>query len=65
MTPDKEDDAALIARLRERTEELEKMLQDFSDRLRRMRERNRLAQQEVESFQKDLDELHEWLSEHL
>jgi prefoldin subunit 5 len=60
-----ESDPRYIAAVKERTEDLEKVLEQFSDRLRRMRERNRQAQQEIESFQKDLDELHDWLVEHL
>jgi predicted nucleic acid-binding Zn-ribbon protein len=59
------DDPAYIAAVKERTEDLEKVLKQFSERLRQMRERNRRTQEEIESFQKDLDELHDWLIEHL
>jgi hypothetical protein len=59
------EDPAYIAGVKERTEELEKVLNEFSDRLRRMRERNRKTQQEIESFQNELDELHDWLVERL
>lgn len=64
MSPS-QDDPAYIASVKERTEELERVLSEFSDRLRRMRERNREAQREIESFQKELDELHDWLLDRL
>lgn len=64
MTAD-QDDPAYIAGVKERTEELEKVLDELSNRLRRMRERNRRAQQEIESFQHELDQLHDWLLERL
>jgi hypothetical protein len=59
------DDSAYIEQVKARAEELERVLGEFSDRLRRMRERNRRAQQENMNFQKALDELHEWLGERL
>jgi prefoldin subunit 5 len=65
MTDFNSDDSAYIASIKARTEDLEKVLTQFSERLRRMRERNRRTQQEIESFQKELDELHDWLVEHL
>ena len=61
----KQDDPAYIASVKERTEELEKVLSEFSDRLRRMRGRNRQTQREIESFQSELDALHDWLVERL
>ena len=64
MSPS-QDDPAYIASVKERTEELERVLSEFSDRLRRMRERNREAQREIESFQNELDELHDWLLDRL
>lgn len=60
-----QDDPEYIASLKRRTEQLEKTLQEFSDRLRRIRERNRRTQQEIETFQTELDELHDWLLERL
>lgn len=60
-----QNDPAYIASVKERTEELEKVLNEFSDRLRRMRERNREAQRQIESFQNELDQLHDWLVERL
>lgn len=65
MNDASQEDPAYIATVKERTEELERVLSEFGDRLRRMRQRNREAQQEIESFQKDLDELHDWLVERL
>ena len=58
-------DPAYIAQVKERAEDLEQVLEQFSDRLRRMRERNRETQQEIERFQKELDELHDWLLDRL
>ena len=60
-----QNDPAYIASVKERTEELEKVLNEFSDRLRRMRERNRQTQREIESFQSELDALRDWLVERL
>jgi phage shock protein A len=65
MTDFTSDDPAYIASVKQRTEELERVLNEFSGRLRQMRERNRRTQQEIESFQKELDELHDWLLERL
>lgn len=66
MSPDDaHGDPAYIAAVKQRTEELERVLSEFSDRLRRMRERNRQAQQEIENFQEELDRLHDWLVERL
>jgi predicted nucleic acid-binding protein len=61
----REGDPAYIAAVKQRTEELEHVLSEFSERLRRMRQRNRQAQQEIESFQEELDRLHDWLVERL
>jgi phage shock protein A len=58
-------DPAYIASVKQRTEELERVLSEFGDRLRRMRERNRRTQEEIESFQSELDQLHDWLTERL
>jgi phage shock protein A len=60
-----ENDPAYIASVKQRTEELEHVLSEFSDRLRRMRQRNRETQKEIEGFQRELDQLHDWLVEHL
>lgn len=65
MSGSVQDDSSYIQSVKARTEELDKVLAEFSDRLRRMRERNRKAQQEIESFQDELDELHDWLTQHL
>jgi prefoldin subunit 5 len=60
-----QDDPAYIASVKERTEELDRVLSEFSERLRRMRQRNRQAQKEIEAFQQELDQLHDWLVDHL
>jgi uncharacterized protein Yka (UPF0111/DUF47 family) len=56
------DDAALVREVKEKTQELEKLLDEFSNRLRRMRQRNREVEQEIVSFEKDLDRLRRWLN---
>lgn len=65
MTSIDENDPAYIAAVKQRTEELDRVLSEFSDRLRRMRQRNRETQKEIEGFQGELDQLHDWLVEHL
>jgi phage shock protein A len=65
VTDSNEDDATYIQSVKDRTQELDKVLDEFSERLRRMRQRNRQTQQEIESFQTELDELQDWLTEHL
>jgi peptidoglycan hydrolase CwlO-like protein len=60
-----QDDPAYIEKVKRRTEELEDVLQEFGERLGRMRERNAQTQKEIESFQNELDELHDWLVERL
>jgi uncharacterized coiled-coil DUF342 family protein len=57
------DDAALVREVKEKTQELEKLLDEFSNRLRRMRQRNREVEEEIVSFEKDLDRLRRWLNE--
>jgi uncharacterized coiled-coil protein SlyX len=53
-----------VDELRDKAVELERLLDDFSQRLRRMRTRNREVQEEISSFEDDLDGLRQWLSEH-
>ena len=57
------DDAALVREVKEKTQELVKLLDEFSNRLRRMRQRNREVEQEIVSFEEDLDRLRRWLNE--
>jgi uncharacterized protein Yka (UPF0111/DUF47 family) len=57
-------DDALVREVKEKTTELEKLLDEFSNRLRRMRQRNRQVEQEIASFEQDLDRLRRWLGEH-
>jgi chromosome segregation ATPase len=59
-----DDDTTLVAEVREKTKELERLLDEYSDRLRRMRQQNRQLEQEIVSFEDDLDRLRRWLSEH-
>ena len=58
-----ESDDALVAEVREKTNELAKLLDDFSSRLRMMRERNRQLQDEIISIEDDLEGLRKWLAE--
>jgi predicted nuclease with TOPRIM domain len=58
-------DSQFVGELREKTRELEGLLDAYSERLRRMRQRNRELEQEIASFESDLDRLREWLTEHL
>lgn len=59
-----EHDASLVSEVKEKTKELESLLNEFSDRLRRMRQRNRQLEEEIGSFEEDLDRLRHWLTEH-
>jgi uncharacterized protein Yka (UPF0111/DUF47 family) len=58
------DDSDLVEQVREKAEELERLLDTFSGRLRRMREQNKQVQGEIDSFEGDLDRLRRWLREH-
>jgi len=58
-----ETDEKLVAEVKEKTSELERLLEDFSSRLRRMRERNRQVEEEIASFEQDLDRLRDWLAD--
>ena len=59
-----ETDGQFVDELRDKAAELERLLDDFSQRLRRMRTRNRQLQEEIASFEDDLDGLRRWLAEH-
>ena len=56
-------DEKLVAEVKEKTNELERLLDDFSSRLRRMRERNRQVEEELASFEQDLERLRSWLAD--
>jgi len=47
----------VVREVRAKARELESLLDDFSDRLRRMRQRNRQLTEEISSFESDLDRL--------
>jgi hypothetical protein len=65
VTPDGGDaDAKLVVEVKEKTREIAQLLDDFSGRLRRMRQRNRQLEQKIVSFEDDLDRLRRWLTEH-
>lgn len=50
-------DEQLMSEVKDKANDLAKLLDDFSDRLRRMRQRNREVEQEIVSFENDLDRL--------
>jgi chromosome segregation ATPase len=56
-------DATLVAEVREKTKELERLLDEYSARLRRMRQRNRELEHEIASFEDDLQRLRSWLAD--
>ena len=58
-------DGQFVEQLREKTRELESLLDAYSERLRRMRQRNRELEQEIAAFEVDLDRLREWLADQL
>lgn len=55
-------DDTIVDRVAVRVRELEEKLDDFSDRLRAMRHRNRQVQEEIASFEEAIDELRSWLA---
>lgn len=63
MMDDREGNGALVEEMQAKTKELEQLLDDFSGRLRRMRQRNRQVEDELASFESDLDRLRRWLAE--
>ncbi len=58
-------DTQFVNELRQKTRELESLLDAYSDRLRRMRQRNRELEEEISSFEADLDRLRKWLADQL
>ena len=51
------DEQQIVREVREKAQELESLLDDFGDRLRRMRQRNRQVEEEIASFEGELDRL--------
>lgn len=47
----------VVQEVHEKARELEALLGDFSDRLRRMRRRNKQLQEDITSFEDELDRL--------
>jgi chromosome segregation ATPase len=58
-------DTTLVSEVREKTKELGRLLDAYSERLRRMRQRNRELEDEITSFEADLERLRLWLSERI
>ncbi len=50
-------EAGVVREVRDKAQELESLLDDFSDRLRRMRQRNRQVEEEIASFEGELERL--------
>ena len=61
--PQHDADRALVGEVKEKAHELTQLLDDFGERLRRMRRRNRQVEEDIASFEHDLDRLRRWLSE--
>jgi uncharacterized coiled-coil DUF342 family protein len=53
----KNGDERVLREVRAKAEELHGLLDDFSDRLRRMRQRNRQVEHEIAEFEQELDRL--------
>ncbi len=45
------------AEIQKKAEELHRLLDDFSDRLRRMRQRNRQVEEEIVGFERELERM--------
>jgi septal ring factor EnvC (AmiA/AmiB activator) len=50
-------DGGVVREVSEKARKLESFLDDFSDRLRRMRQRNRQVEEEIASFDQELERL--------
>ncbi len=55
------DDDSPIDDLRDRARQLVRLLDVYSERLRRMRERNRRVEAEIAAFEQELERLRQWL----
>jgi uncharacterized protein Yka (UPF0111/DUF47 family) len=65
MTEQRTSADELLLEVREKADELERLLDTFSQRLRRMREQNKQVMVEIEGFEDELDRLRRWLQGHL
>ena len=54
-------DEHIVDRVAVRVRELETHLDAFSERLRSMRRRNRQLEEELSSFEEEIDRLRDWL----
>jgi chromosome segregation ATPase len=59
------DEPDLVEEVREKAGELARLLDTFSQRLRRMREQNKQVQDEISSFEDELERLRAWLRDEL
>ncbi len=64
MSDDGGRDEALVGDVRDKARELTRLLDTYSERLRRMRQRNREVEAEIGSFEEELERLRRWLDEH-
>lgn len=56
-----QEDPEFVREMQQKAGELERLLDDFGDRLRRMRQRNRQVEEEIASFEADLERLRGWI----
>jgi hypothetical protein len=63
MSDDRHDDARMVGDVRDKAHELARLLDGFSERLRRMRQRNREIDADIASFERHLQRLRRRLEE--
>ncbi len=63
MTGSENESERLVEEVREKTKELARLLDDFGDRLRRMRQRNKQVEEDITAFENDLERLRDWLEQ--
>ena len=63
MAAEPGDDETLVGDVRDKARELTRLLDTYSERLRRMRQRNRELEEEIASFERELERLRGWLEE--
>ena len=56
------DDAEIVDRVAVRVRELESQLETFGERLRSMRRRNKQLEEEIVAFEREIDQLRDWLA---
>jgi len=56
------DEAEIVDRVAVRVRELESQLEAFGERLRSMRRRNKQLEEEIVAFEREIDQLRDWLA---